>query len=149
MQDWLKCAGIWWDTELLRFREAKPSDTDSAGIGLWAAKAIKYDDHLCTIPKSALLSTRNTAIADLLEAEELGGGLGLVFACMFEHARTTSSPWCDSTALPTTLKNLHVSIAVVSADIRLSVRCSTTACHSAAPFLHELHPHTPHRCKLL
>lgn len=108
MEEWMEGAGIWWDTDLLCFRQAKPSDPDSAGFGLWAAKGIKEDDHLCTIPKSALLSTRNTAIADLLEAEELGGGLGLVFACMFEHARSTISPWCEPTAVATSIMYLFV-----------------------------------------
>lgn len=103
MEKWMKDAGIWWNTELLRFAEAKPSDVDSAGFGLWAAKDIQDNDHLCTIPKSSLLSIRNTAIADLLAEEELSGGLALVFACMFERARSTSSPWCVST-------NIHARI---------------------------------------
>eukprot|EP00892_Ulva_mutabilis_P009447 jgi/Ulvmu1/6875/UM031_0080.1 len=93
MEKWMSDAGIWWNTDLLRFTEAGPADADSAGFGLWAGKDIDDDAHLCTIPKSALLSTRNTEIADLLEAEQLSGGLGLTFACAYERARSTKSRW--------------------------------------------------------
>ena len=90
---WMKETGIWYNTELLRFAEAGPADVDSAGFGLWANKDIEENAHLCTIPKNALLSTRNTEIADLLEAEEISGGLGLSFACMYERARAAKSRW--------------------------------------------------------
>lgn len=95
MEKWMKDAGVWWNTQMLRFAEAGPADVDSAGFGLWAGEHVDDNAHLCTIPKKALLSTRNTEIADLLEAAELSGGLGLAFACMYERARAIKSRWCD------------------------------------------------------
>lgn len=91
--EWMQKRSIWWNQELMLFAEATSSD-DSAGIGLWAKKAVRDGDHLCTIPKIALLSVRNTDIADLLESERLGGGLALTFAVCFERARGKESPWC-------------------------------------------------------
>ena len=80
--------GVWWNSSLMQFRDSRES-----GIGLWAQQPVSDGDHLCQLPKAALLSVRNTSIVDVLEAEELSGGLGLSFAVMFERA-LSDSPWC-------------------------------------------------------
>ena len=38
-----------------------------------------------SIPKESILSTKTTACAEMLEAEKLGGGLGLTVAVMYER----------------------------------------------------------------
>lgn len=97
--EWMESKAVWWNRNLMRFRDAR--GLDSAGVGLWAQnqQPVSDGDHLCTIPKSALLSVRNTSIADVLEAEKLSGGLGLSFAVMFERA-LPASPWCAPPAPP-------------------------------------------------
>jgi SET domain-containing protein 6 len=50
-------------------------------------------ERLCTIPKAACISIRTTELADVIEAEELGGGLGLVLAVMHERSLGSQSKW--------------------------------------------------------
>jgi SET domain-containing protein 6 len=58
-----------------------------------AARDIAEGERLCTIPKAACLSTRTTQLADVIEAEELGGGLGLVLAVLHEMSLGEESKW--------------------------------------------------------
>lgn len=48
---------------------------------------------LRSIPKSAILSSKTTACAEMLESERLGGGLGLTVAVMYERAIGKKSKW--------------------------------------------------------
>ncbi|KAG2499786.1 hypothetical protein HYH03_002083 [Edaphochlamys debaryana] len=48
---------------------------------------------LATIPRSTVLSARNSGLADVLRAERLGGGLALVAGVMYEAARGPQSKW--------------------------------------------------------
>ena len=86
--EWMATKGAWWNSNFMQFRHSRES-----GIGLWAQQPVSDGDRLCQLPKAALLSVCNTNIADVLEAEELSGGLGLSFAVMFERA-LPESPWC-------------------------------------------------------
>ena len=63
------------------------------GLAVVARRGIKEGETLCRIPKSALLSIRNTGAADIIEEERLGGGLGLVFAVLYEMCRGEESRW--------------------------------------------------------
>ena len=66
------------------------------GSGPFAVEAccdIAEGDTLCEVPKSAVLSMRNSAIADLIEQEQLGGGLGLILAVMYEASIGHKSKW--------------------------------------------------------
>lgn len=47
----------------------------------------------CVIPKASVLSRRTTSLAALLEAEQLGGGLALTIAAMYEAALGKESFW--------------------------------------------------------
>ncbi|KAI7837623.1 hypothetical protein COHA_008549 [Chlorella ohadii] len=58
-----------------------------------ATRAIAEGERLCTIPKAACLSIRTTQLADVIEAEELGGGLGLVLAVLHEMSLGQDSKW--------------------------------------------------------
>ena len=60
---------------------------------LQAARAIGAGEQLCTIPKAACLSIRTTELADVIEAEQLGGGLGLVLAVLHEMSLGETSKW--------------------------------------------------------
>lgn len=60
---------------------------------LQAAQDITEGERLCTIPKAACLSIRTTQLADVIEAEELGGGLGLVLAVLHEMSLGPDSKW--------------------------------------------------------
>lgn len=60
---------------------------------LQAARDVAEGEQLCTIPKAACLSIRTTQLADVIEAEELGGGLGLVLAVLHEMSLGEESNW--------------------------------------------------------
>lgn len=60
---------------------------------LQATREIAEGERLCTIPKAACLSIRTTQLADVIEAEELGGGLGLVLAVLHEMSLGEESKW--------------------------------------------------------
>ncbi|KAL0040401.1 hypothetical protein WJX77_006166 [Trebouxia sp. C0004] len=58
-----------------------------------AARDVPEYDTLCEIPKEAVLSVRNSAIANLIEEEQLGGGLGLILSIMYEVSIGARSKW--------------------------------------------------------
>jgi hypothetical protein len=60
---------------------------------LQAARTIGEGEQLCTIPKAACLSIRTTELADVIETEQLGGGLGLVLAVLHEMSLGEASKW--------------------------------------------------------
>lgn len=62
-------------------------------LGVVAERDVAANETLCTIPKASCLSIRTTAIADVIEAEGLGGGLGLVLAVMHEASLGADSRW--------------------------------------------------------
>lgn len=64
-----------------------------AAWGITAASDLSEGDLLCTIPKTAILSPKTTAIADLLRKERIGGGLALIAAVMYEYGAGSSSRW--------------------------------------------------------
>ena len=99
-ESWLRSVGISWDEKAVEIREGPPGGGDGdekhysgVGLGVWALKDIKEGDTLCNIPKSALLSIRNTEVSDIIEEENLGGGLGLVFAVLYEMSIGEKSKW--------------------------------------------------------
>jgi hypothetical protein len=62
-------------------------------LAVVASQGINEGAVLVTIPKTAVLSVKNTSLAPFLEENRIGGGLGLVLACMHELALGTKSPW--------------------------------------------------------
>lgn len=72
------------------------------GLGIIALKDIEEGRELCSIPKSACISIRTSGIADVLEQESLGGGLGLIVAVLYEMSLGKASPWYEYlNAIPT------------------------------------------------
>ena len=60
-----------------------------------AAESLKVGDVVARIPKEAVLSIQNTAIADIIEEENLRGILGLGLAVLYEKSLGPSSPWYE------------------------------------------------------
>ena len=87
---WMSDRGITWDAQKVDIRGGKD---DSPPFAVFAHRDIEENETLCDIPKSAVLSVRNTGIADLIEHEQLGGGLGLILAIMFEFSIAKESAW--------------------------------------------------------
>lgn len=87
---WMQENGITWDHQAL---DIQSGEHGQGPFAIYAKRQFEVNDTLCTIPKSAVLSVKNTQIADLIEKEQLGGGLGLILAIMFEHSVANKSQW--------------------------------------------------------
>ncbi|GIL84921.1 hypothetical protein Vretifemale_13467, partial [Volvox reticuliferus] len=109
---WMAKAGITWDTSLIQLRAGDQSPNDASGHGVdmngvgavppvqgdapWAVFAVSDIPEgrvLATIPRHTVLSAANSGLADVLALEQLGGGLALVAAVMYEAARGSGSKW--------------------------------------------------------
>lgn len=89
---WFDDHGVIWDQHLLVIRHA--DGTTGPALGVFAKHDIPTGRRLCLIPKSAVLSPRNVAIANALEEAQIGqGGLSLNIAIMHELAHGPASPW--------------------------------------------------------
>lgn len=78
---------VLFDSQLVEIRSSGLSHS------IHAVKALKEGDVLCSIPKEAILSVRTTAIADIIEQEEIGGIIGLSVAVMYEQSLGVASPF--------------------------------------------------------
>ncbi|KAJ3320412.1 hypothetical protein HDV06_005335 [Boothiomyces sp. JEL0866] len=67
--------------------------SNDQGFSVRATEDLEEGIKVCSIPKESVLSIRNTACADILEENELGGVLGLAIAIMFEASLGEKSPW--------------------------------------------------------
>lgn len=85
MQAWLKEHDITFDESLIKI------NTDPYSIT--SLQPLAVGTVICQIPKTAILSCKTTAIADILEQEQLAGILGLAVALMFEWSLGERSPW--------------------------------------------------------
>lgn len=90
LQKWMHAHNIAWSASTVTLTGGT-NDTDDFAVN--AARDIAEHDTLCEIPKDAVLSVRNSAIADLIEEEQLGGGLGLILAIMYEVSIGAQSKW--------------------------------------------------------
>ena len=89
---WMRSAGITWSHDAIELVEAQAGCAGLA-LAVRARRDLPEDALLCTIPKAACITTRTTGASDLLEAELLGGGLGLTVAVMAEAALGPDSTW--------------------------------------------------------
>ncbi|MCO5560671.1 hypothetical protein L7F22_014288 [Adiantum nelumboides] len=62
-------------------------------FGVRAAYDFQEGDTIAFIPKDACLTLRTTGAAHALDNAQLGGGLGLVIALMYECSHAEASPW--------------------------------------------------------
>jgi SET domain-containing protein 6 len=93
VESWLRGAGVSWDADAVAIVDNAQGCSGPA-LGIRAARDVQEGQRLCTIPKAACLSTRTSSMADLIDAERLGGGLGLVVAVMHEMSLGEESKWC-------------------------------------------------------
>lgn len=92
---WFDAAGVELVLSLLAF-EAMPTCTSTPSQCACLVRAVRDiadGDLLGVIPKRAVLSIRTTSIADLIQQERIGGGLGLILAIMHEASLGDSSFW--------------------------------------------------------
>lgn len=75
-EGWMRSQGITWDTDRVALRAGAPGCAHQGWAVYAQAGGIAEGDHLCNIPKDAVLSVRTTAFADMINQERLGGGLG-------------------------------------------------------------------------
>lgn len=87
---WLHANGIEWDRTAVSVSGGTPQDQ---GFAVRATQDISEGHTLCEIPKSVVLSVRNTVGAEMIETEQLGGGLGLILAIMYELNLGAVSKW--------------------------------------------------------
>ncbi|KAI8923247.1 hypothetical protein BC831DRAFT_43031 [Entophlyctis helioformis] len=93
LERWFKRNGIAYDRERISIRTS-PSGSYSV-VALQDLPEDELGSVLCAIPKDAVLSVRNTGIADILEEAGITGLLGLSIAVMFERSKGAESPWAD------------------------------------------------------
>lgn len=82
---WFKEVGVWWSSDLIEYRgpgvavgdDGEAGGAPAEGCGVFAKVDLKPGDVVARIPKSACLSASSSPIADILAAENLGGGLAL------------------------------------------------------------------------
>jgi SET domain-containing protein 6 len=89
---WMRGAGIRWDAAAVAL-VAGAAGCGGAAVGVHALADIPPGAQLCSIPKSACLTPLTTSIADLLQREQLGGGLALTVALAHERSLGAASAW--------------------------------------------------------
>ncbi|KAF9976260.1 hypothetical protein BGZ73_008902 [Actinomortierella ambigua] len=92
---WAKENEIKWEEDAIEIREGEH------GLGVFAKKDLEMGEPVLEVPKSAILSTKTTGIANLLEEEGIEGYVSLTIACMYELSRGEQSPWSAYLALLT------------------------------------------------
>lgn len=90
LEAWLHDNGIVWNPSTVTLCGGTDGEV---GFAVAAARDVPEHDTLCEIPKEAVLSVRNSAIANLIEEEQLGGGLGLILSIMYEVSIGARSKW--------------------------------------------------------
>ena len=86
-ESWMRANCVTYDHNLLELR------TGNGGCGIFARRHVEEGVTLCSIPKAAILSVRNASIAEILEENCIGGGLGLIVAILHELSLGSRSKW--------------------------------------------------------
>ncbi|KAG0345992.1 hypothetical protein BG004_002688 [Podila humilis] len=84
---WAEENEIIWDREAIDIRDGKN------GLGVFAKRKLEEGFEVIKVPKHAILSVETTAIANILQDEEIEGYIGLTLGCMYEASRGAESPW--------------------------------------------------------
>ena len=87
---WMHVNGIVWSASTVTLCGGTDEDE---GFAVHASREVFEREVLCEIPKDAVLSVRNSAVARVVEQEHLDGGLGLILAIMYEVSRGEQSKW--------------------------------------------------------
>lgn len=86
-ENWLIEKEVYWNASLIEMLVVDGS------WGVYAKENVNEGTLLAWIPCSAVLSSKNSQISDLLEQEEIGGGLAVVIAATYEKCLGTRSKW--------------------------------------------------------
>jgi hypothetical protein len=86
--EWFHKNGITWDDNAIKICSG-----ESNGFSVIAVNNLSVDQSVCSIPKTAILSAKTSSISNIIEKEELGGGLGLTLCLMYEIKKGTASKW--------------------------------------------------------
>jgi SET domain-containing protein 6 len=91
---WLRDNQIEWDRDAIEIHYHS-SDTNNycPQLMIKSRCAIDVDSTLAVIPKSAILSVRNSSLATLIRKHRIGGGLALVLTVMYERSIGEQSRW--------------------------------------------------------
>ncbi|KAF8061932.1 davT [Scenedesmus sp. PABB004] len=91
---WFREAGVWLNPARVELRRGVPG-VSGPGLGVFARAdaGVPEGALLGFIPRAAILSPRTAALARVLEAERLGGGLALAVAVMHEASLGAESKW--------------------------------------------------------
>jgi hypothetical protein len=101
---WLPGAGVVINTDAIVL-----TSSPAGGVAVHAAADLAPGTLLATIPKTAVLSCRSTAVAPALASAHLAGGLAVAVAVAAEAAAGPASPWAGYlTSLPRPAENLPV-----------------------------------------
>jgi hypothetical protein len=74
--------------------EVRQVPNDAEHVAVYATRHIAEGELLACIPKDVVLSTVNTAAADILRSSNLRGGLAVIFAVLYEmHVMGPRSQW--------------------------------------------------------
>ncbi|KAF9392504.1 hypothetical protein CPC16_003221 [Podila verticillata] len=84
---WAEENEIVWDRDAIDIRDGKN------GLGVFAKRKLQAGYEVIKVPKHAILSVETTAIANVLQDEEIEGYIGLTLGCMYEVSRGAESPW--------------------------------------------------------
>ncbi|KAF9336755.1 hypothetical protein BG006_007532 [Podila minutissima] len=84
---WAEENEIVWDRDAIDIRDGKN------GLGVFAKRKLEAGYEVIKVPKHAILSVETTAIANILQDEEIEGYIGLTLGCMYEASRGAASPW--------------------------------------------------------
>ncbi|KAG0030510.1 hypothetical protein BGZ81_002572 [Podila clonocystis] len=84
---WAEENEIVWDRDAIDIRDGKN------GLGVFAKRKLEAGYEAIKVPKHAILSVETTAIANILQDEEIEGYIGLTLGCMYEASRGAESPW--------------------------------------------------------
>ena len=91
----IKCLNQFMSDHDIKMHGISIKANASSGLHIIAKKDLTQDEIVALIPKNSVLSTKTTAIADVLESAGIKGLLGLAISLMFEKARGSDSPWYD------------------------------------------------------
>ncbi|KAF9109310.1 hypothetical protein BGX27_007763 [Mortierella sp. AM989] len=84
---WAEENNIQWNKDAIEVREGKH------GLGVYAKKNLESGFEAIQVPKSVVLSAQSTAIANLIEEEDVEGYVGLTLAAMYEMSQGKESLW--------------------------------------------------------
>lgn len=94
---WLRQNGVEWNTQAIELHiinnHNAAANSNQSSMMIRSKTAIAKGSTLAIIPKSIILSARNSAIGSLLKKNRIGGGLALVLVVMYEISLRDQSKW--------------------------------------------------------